>query len=82
METEIELLTLARNLNNEALIKVFDLCASPLYRYVLRLCKDPLMADEIVPNFWISSHRVKDQGLTCILISMKLYIIKLLMRCA
>jgi RNA polymerase sigma-70 factor (ECF subfamily) len=48
METEIELLNLARRLNKEALIQIFDLYSVPLYRYVLRLCQDPVIADQVV----------------------------------
>jgi RNA polymerase sigma-70 factor (ECF subfamily) len=48
METENELLNQARRLNKEALIKVFDLYSVPLYRYALRLCQDPITADQIV----------------------------------
>lgn len=48
METEIELLNQARTMDKDALIKIFDLYASRLYRYALRLCGDPLLADQIV----------------------------------
>ena len=48
METEIELLNAAREMNKEALVKIFDLYAQPLYRYALRLCGDPVLADQIV----------------------------------
>ena len=48
METDLELLNVARTMNKEALVKIFDLYASPLYRYVLRLCGDPMLADQVV----------------------------------
>jgi RNA polymerase sigma-70 factor (ECF subfamily) len=35
-------------MNKDALGKIFDLYAAPLYRYALRLCGDPRMADQIV----------------------------------
>jgi RNA polymerase sigma-70 factor (ECF subfamily) len=48
METEIELLDRARRMNKEALVKIFDLYSSALYKYALRLCSDPVLADDIV----------------------------------
>jgi RNA polymerase sigma-70 factor, ECF subfamily len=48
METEIELLNLARKLDQNALIKIFDLYSVSLYSYALRLCQDPITADQIV----------------------------------
>jgi RNA polymerase sigma factor (sigma-70 family) len=48
METDIELLQAARMMDEEALVKIFDLYARPLYKYALRLCEDPLVADHIV----------------------------------
>jgi RNA polymerase sigma-70 factor, ECF subfamily len=48
MRTEIPLLEAARQMNREALVEIFDLYASPLYNYALRLCNDPLRADHIV----------------------------------
>jgi len=35
-------------MNREALIEIFDLYSSALYNYALRLCSDPLRADNIV----------------------------------
>ena len=35
-------------MDQDALIKIFDLYAYRLYRYALRLCGDPLLADQIV----------------------------------
>ena|ERR1043165_6026884 len=48
METDLELLDATRRMNKEALVEIFDLYATPLYRYALRLCGDPLVADHIV----------------------------------
>ena len=48
MKTEIPLLEAARNMNREAIIEIFDLYSSALYNYALRLCSDPLRADQIV----------------------------------
>jgi RNA polymerase sigma-70 factor (ECF subfamily) len=47
METEL-LLQAVKRMDKEAIVKVFDLYASPLYNYALRLCRDPLTADHIV----------------------------------
>jgi RNA polymerase sigma-70 factor (ECF subfamily) len=35
-------------MDKEAIVKIFDLYATPLYNYALRLCQDPLKADHIV----------------------------------
>lgn len=35
-------------MNKEALVKIFDLYSSALFNYALRLCRDPLLADQIV----------------------------------
>ena len=48
MENDIELLTSARKWNKGALEKIFELYASALYNYALRLAHDPIMADHIV----------------------------------
>lgn len=48
METELSLLDAAKRMDKEALVKIFDLYATSLYRYALRLCGDVLMADHIV----------------------------------
>jgi RNA polymerase sigma-70 factor (ECF subfamily) len=48
MEADSRLLDAARQMNQEALIKIFDLYSSALYNYALRICNDPLEADHIV----------------------------------
>jgi RNA polymerase sigma-70 factor, ECF subfamily len=48
METELSLLAAAKRMDKEALEKIFDLYATSLYRYALRLCGDVLMADHTV----------------------------------
>jgi RNA polymerase sigma-70 factor, ECF subfamily len=48
MEADIALLDAARKMNQEALIKIFDLYSSALYNYALRICNDPLEADNVV----------------------------------
>jgi RNA polymerase sigma-70 factor, ECF subfamily len=48
METDIELLNAARRMNKDALVKIFDLYSSALYKYALSLRYDPVTADHIV----------------------------------
>ena len=48
METDSTLLHAARKMDKDALVRIFDLYASPLYNYALRLTGDPLLADQIV----------------------------------
>jgi DNA-directed RNA polymerase specialized sigma24 family protein len=48
METELLLLNSAKKMNKDALVRIFDLYASPLYNYALRLYGDRLLADHIV----------------------------------
>lgn len=48
MENEVLLLDAARKLNEEALVKIFDLHSPALFNYALRLCGDPVTADHIV----------------------------------
>jgi RNA polymerase sigma-70 factor (ECF subfamily) len=48
MEADSRLLDAARQMNQEALIKIFDLYSSALYNYALRICSDPLEADNVV----------------------------------
>jgi RNA polymerase sigma-70 factor, ECF subfamily len=48
METDHTLLDAARKMDKDALVKIFDLYSSALYKYALRLSNDPVMADHIV----------------------------------
>jgi RNA polymerase sigma-70 factor, ECF subfamily len=48
METDLELLNAARSMDKDALVKIFDLYSSALYKYALRLCSDPVLADHVV----------------------------------
>ncbi len=48
METDLILLNTARQMDKEAIVKIFDLYASRLYNYALRLCGDAVLADHIV----------------------------------
>jgi RNA polymerase sigma-70 factor (ECF subfamily) len=42
------LLKAAKRLDQDALAKIFDLYAPVIYNYLLRLCQDPIQADQIV----------------------------------
>jgi len=42
------LLKAAKRLDQDALEKIFDLYAPVIYNYLLRLCRDPIQADQIV----------------------------------
>jgi len=44
----VTLLKGAQNLDEEALTKIFDVYAPAIYKYVLRLCHDPIEADNVV----------------------------------
>ena len=48
MENDHTLLGAARTMDKEALVKIFDLYSPALYKYALRLCSDPVMADHVV----------------------------------
>lgn len=48
MEANTTLLDAARKMDVDALTEIFDLYAPALYKYVLRVCSDALMADHIV----------------------------------
>lgn len=48
MEMDPTLLDAARRMEEEALVKVFDLYSPPLYHFALRMCGDPILADHIV----------------------------------
>ena len=53
METDRTLLDAARKMNKEALIRIFDLYAPALFKYSLRLCGDPIVADHIVGDVFV-----------------------------
>ena len=53
METDTDLLNAARRMDEEALIKIFDLYSSALYQYARRLCGDPVLADHIVGDVFV-----------------------------
>jgi RNA polymerase sigma-70 factor, ECF subfamily len=53
METDLTLLNAARTMNKDALVKIFDLYSSALYNYALRLCGDPVSADQIVGDVFV-----------------------------
>ena len=48
MSDEVALLRAARKLDPEALAAIFDLYAPAIYKYGLRLCHDPVDADNLV----------------------------------
>ncbi len=48
MNDESALLEAARRFDNKALAVIFDTYAPAIYRYVLRLCHDPVESDNIV----------------------------------
>jgi RNA polymerase sigma-70 factor (ECF subfamily) len=48
MRDDSSLLGAARNRDQNALVGIFDLYSHPLYSYAMRLCGDPLKADNIV----------------------------------
>lgn len=52
METD-QLLNAARGMDKDALVQIFDLYASPLFKYALRLCGDPVLADHIVGDVFV-----------------------------
>jgi RNA polymerase sigma-70 factor (ECF subfamily) len=48
MSNTSALLKAAKRLDQDALAEIFDLYAPVIYNYVLRLCQDPVQADQIV----------------------------------
>jgi RNA polymerase sigma-70 factor, ECF subfamily len=48
METDQALLNAARMMDRNAIVRIFDLYSHALYGYALRLCGDPMLADQIV----------------------------------
>jgi RNA polymerase sigma-70 factor, ECF subfamily len=53
MKTDTTLLHAARMMNEDALVKIFDLYSAALYNYALRLCGDPVTADQIVGDVFV-----------------------------
>jgi RNA polymerase sigma-70 factor (ECF subfamily) len=47
-ESDMTLLESAKQMDREALVKIFDIYSSAIYNYAFRLCGDALMADYIV----------------------------------
>lgn len=47
-DSDVTLLEAARQMDRNALVKIFDLYSTALYNYALRLCNDSLIADYIV----------------------------------
>jgi RNA polymerase sigma-70 factor (ECF subfamily) len=52
METDLSLLNAARRMDQRALGTIFDRYAPDLYNYALRVCGDPLKADNIVGDIF------------------------------
>lgn len=53
METDTTLLHAAKTLDQEALVKIFDLYSAALYNYALRLCGDHVLADHVVGDVFV-----------------------------
>jgi RNA polymerase sigma-70 factor, ECF subfamily len=53
MRSDNFLLEAVRNRDKNALVGIFDLYSSPLYNYAMRLCGDPLEADNIVGDVFV-----------------------------
>ena len=53
MEADTTLLHAAKTLDQDALVKIFDLYSTALYNYALRLCGDPVMADHAVGDVFV-----------------------------
>lgn len=50
---ELSLLERARRLETQALIQIYDLYSDELYRYAVRLCGDPDLAEECVAETFV-----------------------------
>jgi RNA polymerase sigma-70 factor, ECF subfamily len=48
MDADLSLLASARNMNQNALIEIFDIYAPGIYKYVFRLSNNAVIADQIV----------------------------------
>jgi RNA polymerase sigma-70 factor (ECF subfamily) len=53
MKDEPALLKAAKRLDQDALATIFDLYAPAIYRYSLRLCRDPIVSDNIVGDVFV-----------------------------
>jgi RNA polymerase sigma-70 factor (ECF subfamily) len=53
IEEEKRLLNAARGMDQEALVSIFDEYATALYRYSFRLCRDAMLADQIVGDVFV-----------------------------
>ena len=53
MENDSTLLDAARSMNEDALVKIFDLYSFALFNYAARLCGDPVLADHIVGDVFV-----------------------------
>jgi RNA polymerase sigma-70 factor (ECF subfamily) len=53
MNDEAALLKAAKRLNRDALVAIFDMYASAIYKYAMRLCHDPIEADHIVGDVFV-----------------------------
>lgn len=64
METDIDLLNAAKARNEDALVKIFDLYASPLFNYAMWLGCDRVKADHVVGDVFAKflEHLFAGQG--------------------
>jgi RNA polymerase sigma-70 factor (ECF subfamily) len=62
METDLSLLNAARRMDQRALGVIFDRYAPDLYNYALRVCGDPLEADNIVGDIFSKLLEQLDAG--------------------
>ena len=53
----------AKTMDREALIAIFDRFAAPLYNFAMRLCGDPIKADQAVGDVFCGSN-LKDLLIT------------------
>ena len=55
--TDIELMDLVNNGNRDAFAELVTRHIDALYRYAMRLCRDPVLADDLVQETWLSVWR-------------------------
>jgi len=48
MDADVLLLDAVRRMDSDALVQVFDIYAPALFKYAMRMCNDPMIADQIV----------------------------------